>query len=152
MMSARRITQTVLWAAMMAVVPAAIGADPALGALRISIVGMRNDDGLVCAAIYNVPESFPKAGKELSKTCGRILKGQALIAFGDLLPGEYAAYAFHDEDRDRALKTNWIGMPKEGVGASRGAKGFMGPPKFGDAKVEVAPGAAVAVRIALKYL
>ena len=33
--------------------------------------------------------------------------------------------------------SNWIGMPKEGVGASRNAKGVMGPPSWDDAKFAI---------------
>jgi uncharacterized protein (DUF2141 family) len=33
-----------------------------------------------------------------------------------------------------------VGLPKEGYGASRDAKGFMGPPKFEDASFELKEG------------
>jgi uncharacterized protein (DUF2141 family) len=38
-----------------------------------------------------------------------------------------------DENSNGKLDTNFIGMPREGAGASNDAKGHMGPPKFGAA-------------------
>jgi len=36
----------------------------------------------------------------------------------------------HDENSNGKMDTNFIGMPREGVGASNNAKGHMGPLKF----------------------
>ena len=53
--------------------------------------------------------------------------------------GTYGVMLIDDEDNDNKLDTNWLGMPSEGIGASRGAAGgpFGGPP-WGDAKFEFA--------------
>ncbi len=40
------------------------------------------------------------------------------VNFAGIAPGRYAVTAQHDEDGDGKLKTNFIGMPKEGVGIS----------------------------------
>ena len=46
------------------------------------------------------------------------------------------AFILHDEDENDKMKTNWVGMPKEGCGASNGASGGpSGGPSWGDAKV-----------------
>jgi uncharacterized protein (DUF2141 family) len=142
---------TGLLAALLAAGGARTG-EPAAGALAVAVAGARSDAGQICAALYDAADAFPKAGKHRRLACAPIAKGGAVIVFPKLAPGDYAVYAFHDEDSDRTLKTNWIGMPKEGVGTSRGAKGFMGPPKFDDAKLAVAAGAPTRIRIALKYL
>jgi uncharacterized protein (DUF2141 family) len=140
-----------VWAALL--VAAAAHADgPTSGSLAVTVVGVRSDVGQACVALYDSADAFPKAGRERKSSCAAISGGRAVVAFADLPPGDYAVCAFHDEDGDRALKTNWIGMPKEGVGTSRGAKGFMGPPKFDDAKIAVKAGAPTEIRISLKYL
>ena len=41
-----------------------------------------------------------------------------------------ATYANLDENSSDKLETNFMGMPREGLGASNGAKGHFGPPKF----------------------
>jgi uncharacterized protein (DUF2141 family) len=122
------------------------------GRVSIEITGLRSGEGRACAALYDDADSFPKAGEARKTVCASIAEGKASISFPGLAAGKYAVYAFHDEDADGVLKTNWIGMPKEGIGVSRGAKGFMGPPKFEDAAFDVAAGATISIRISLKYL
>jgi uncharacterized protein (DUF2141 family) len=46
----------------------------------------------------------------------------------------YAAAAFHDENSDKKVNSNFIGIPKEGIGVSNNVKGRFGPLKFDDAK------------------
>ena len=58
---------------------------------------------------------------------------------------------FHDEDNNKQLNTNFVGMPKEGIGVSRNAKGHFGPPKYEDAKFELNK-AGESMVISLKYL
>jgi uncharacterized protein (DUF2141 family) len=125
---------------------------PATGAIAVTVVGARSDAGQICVALYDSADAFPKADRRRKLSCAAITSGRAVVVFAGLAPGDYAVYAFHDEDGDRTLETNWIGMPKEGVGTSRGAKGFMGPPKFDDAKLAVKAGPPAAIRISLKYL
>jgi len=54
-----------------------------------------------------------------------IVDGQAAGSFTDVPHGEYALWACHDEDEDGELDTNFIGMPKEGVGVSGPKPKFM---------------------------
>jgi hypothetical protein len=42
----------------------------------------------------------------------------------------YAISVFHGENSNGKLDTNFLGMPRGGMGASNGAKGHFGPPKF----------------------
>ena len=52
-----------------------------------------------------------------------------IITIENLSPGKYAFKYFHDENSNKELDTNWMGMPKEGFGFSNNAKGKFGPPK-----------------------
>ncbi|MBC8009694.1 MAG: DUF2141 domain-containing protein [Burkholderiales bacterium] len=61
----------------------------------------------------------------------------AKAQFLDLAPGSYALAAVHDENESGEMDTNWIGMPREGMGFSRDPKSFLGPPKFKDSVLEV---------------
>jgi uncharacterized protein (DUF2141 family) len=51
---------------------------------------------------------------------------------GVLPPGRYAVSVYLDENGNRKLDTNWLGMPKEAVGVSNNPRGRMGPPRFED--------------------
>lgn len=107
------------------------------GTLIIEIGSLRNNDGQVAISIHNGEEGYP-GGEEtmVQAKYASIKDGKAIAEFKDLPYGEYAISAFHDEDKNEKLDTNWIGIPKEGTGASNNAKGKMGPPKYEDAKFE----------------
>lgn len=108
-----------------------------IGTLIVEIESCRNDDGVVAVALHSGEEGFPGAEENMVQgATAKIVNGIATVEFKDLAFGEYAISAFHDENANDELDTNWIGIPKEGVGASNNAKGRMGPPKYKDAKFQ----------------
>jgi uncharacterized protein (DUF2141 family) len=62
-----------------------------------------------------------------------------------------AISAFQDENSNGKLDRNFMGMPKEGVGASIDAKGSFGPPKFADVRLSY-KGGLQQLTIHLRYL
>ena len=66
---------------------------------------------------------------------------KAVCLFRDIAPGTYGLSAFHDENNNGKLDTNFIGLPTEDYCASRDARGTFGPPKFADAKFKYSGGA-----------
>ena len=152
-MNRHPITLTVAISVIIAVPAHRATADEAtsLGTLTVKIVDLQGTRGNVCVALYNDVDTFPDKGKHYRLRCSAIKDGESYVAFKNLPPGSYAAYAFHDVDTNRKLKTNLFGMPKEGVGASRGAKRVIGPPRFKDAKFEVGP-ENVLIQIGIEYL
>ncbi len=105
------------------------------GRLRIKVEGIRNNNGLIGISIYNSSSGFPNDQSKSLKTEFVTIKNNTVeITVDSLTQGYYAISAFHDENSNRKMETNWIGIPKEGVGVSNNAKGSFGPPKFNDAK------------------
>jgi len=129
-----------------------VAEDSPTASLSVSISGLRSSRGQVCVALFNSDRGFPAERKNAYReSCGRVENKKSFVKFQNIPQGEYAAFAFHDEDSDRKLKSNWIGMPKEGVGASRNAKGVMGPPSWDDAKFAIS-GPEHRIAIKLTYL
>jgi uncharacterized protein (DUF2141 family) len=58
----------------------------------------------------------------------------ALCVFRGIPEGVYGLSAFHDENENGKLDTNFLGMPTEDYCASRNARGTFGPPSFEDAR------------------
>jgi uncharacterized protein (DUF2141 family) len=85
------------------------------------------------------------------KTKSKIENRQAVCVFSGVAPGDYAVSVFHDENANGTLDRNFIGMPKEGVGASNDAAGKLGPPRFEDARFSY-KGGQQTLTIHLKYL
>lgn len=107
------------------------------GTLIIEIGSLRNNDGQVVISIHNGEEGYPGGEETMVQAKYATIKdGKAIAEFSNLPFGEYAISAYHDENKNEELDTNWIGIPKEGTGASNNAKGKMGPPKYKDAKFD----------------
>jgi uncharacterized protein (DUF2141 family) len=60
----------------------------------------------------------------------------ALCRFEKIAAGVYGLSAFHDQNSNGKLDTNFVGMPIEDYGASNNARNLFGPPSFEDAKFE----------------
>ncbi len=55
------------------------------------------------------------------------------VSFEDIKPGTYAINVFHDENSNKKMETNFIGIPVEGYGFSNNPRLF-GPPTFNKTK------------------
>jgi uncharacterized protein (DUF2141 family) len=119
-----------------------VPATPApVASLTVEITGLKDDVGTVHASLYASADGFPtRPAKALRQADAPISGGAARIVFPGLPPGGYAVAAYHDENGNGKLDTGFLGIPTEGLGASNDAKGFMGPPGFDDARVEVRAG------------
>ena len=120
--------------------------------IHVEISGLRNDKGQVLCALFSSAEAFPKkADKAVARLTAKIAERQATCDFTGVAPGTYAVSVVHDENSNGKLDTNFIGMPREGVGASNDAKGHMGPPKFSAASFAYV-GGRLDLKIHVNYL
>ncbi len=101
----------------------------------IDFKGIKSNNGNLYIAIYNEEESFLK--NPIKGTIVKIEDKKASITLKDIPTGVYAISAFHDSNNNNKLDTNFLGIPKEPIGMSNGATGFMGAPKYRDAKFKV---------------
>jgi uncharacterized protein (DUF2141 family) len=102
--------------------------------IDVEITGLHSDKGQIRCALFASSDGFPKdSGKAVAHTSTTISGGHASCGFDGLAPGTYAISVFHDENGNGKLDTNFIGMPREGVGSSNNVKPHFGPPKFKDA-------------------
>jgi len=100
--------------------------------LTVNISGLNSSDGNLLVGIYNKKESFLK--KPIKRAIVKVESKKALVLFRNLPKGIYAVSFVHDENDNKKMDTNFIGIPKEDYGCSNNAIGFMGPPKYKDAK------------------
>lgn len=103
--------------------------------IHVTVV-TRNDQGKVFCAMWRGPQGYPTerqyaVGNAIDRT---IVNNRATCVFDDVSPGEYAIAVFHDENANNDLDRNFVGIPSEGTGASNDARGFMGPPRYEDAR------------------
>lgn len=120
--------------------------------ISVRVVGLRSEQGQVLLALFEKEAGFPgKMDPSVRQMRAAIKEKVAVSVFGKIGAGEYAVAVIHDENGDGVLERGIFGMPKEGVGASNNAKGFMGPPKFKDAKFRYS-GGKLSIEIKVTYL
>jgi uncharacterized protein (DUF2141 family) len=116
--------------------------------LTVDLAPLHSDRGRVVVALFNGAGGFPKKPGQACRRAATVIKrGNAKVRFRQLRPGTYAVSVFHDENNNGKLDRDWIGRPKEGIGASNDAKGSWGPPKFKDAKFKLASTKTIRIRI-----
>jgi uncharacterized protein (DUF2141 family) len=121
-------------------------------AIRAHIEGLHSDRGQAVCALFAAANNFPKRmDRAFARTAAHIISGRATCEFRRVPAGVYAVSVFHDENLNGRLDTNWLGIPREGVGASNNPKARMGPPKFTAAEFHYA-GASMDVEIIMHYL
>jgi uncharacterized protein (DUF2141 family) len=104
--------------------------------LTVDVSNLRNTSGCVFLSVYNTEDGFPDNPEKAIKK-GKLspIKAKSVTYFFDDLPaGSYAVSVFHDEDCNGEMKTNILGIPLEGSGASNDARGKFGPPRYKDAR------------------
>ena len=120
--------------------------------IHVEISGLRSGKGQMLCALFSSAEAFPtKADKAVARLTAKIAERQAVCDFTGVATGTYAVSVVHDENSNGKLDRNFIGMPREGVGASNDAKGHMGPPKFSAACFQY-KGGRLELKIHVNYL
>lgn len=103
--------------------------------ITVVIENLSSNKGDVYISLYNTEASF--LGKGFKSTQSKIEYNSCTIKFENVPNGVYAISFFHDENENKKMDTNFLGIPKEDYGCSNNARGFMGPPKWEDAKFKI---------------
>lgn len=101
----------------------------------VIISNFDNNKGKAYIALYNSEADFLHKGFEA--TSSKIENKSCTVTFKGIPNGVYAISMFHDENDNSKLDTVVFGIPKEDYGCSNNATGFMGPPKWEDAKFQI---------------
>ncbi|MBS0273131.1 MAG: DUF2141 domain-containing protein [Proteobacteria bacterium] len=125
-------------------------ADPTQVRLRVSVAGMRSDEGNITITIYPDDAAHFLDGKyKLARQSVPVKLPLTRACFAVAAPGFYAVALFHDENNNHHLDTNFLGIPTEGYGFSQNPKLFLGPPKLSQVRIAAHPGDnPVAIRMA----
>jgi uncharacterized protein (DUF2141 family) len=113
--------------------------------LTVNIAGLNSDNGSLLVGVYSTKENFLK--KPFKSDIIKIMNKKSLVIFKDIPKGAYAVSFVHDENNNKKMDTNFIGVPKEDFGCSNNATGFMGPPKYEDAKFQLTKNKTINIKI-----
>jgi uncharacterized protein (DUF2141 family) len=104
------------------------------GTLTIVFTGLESDEGTVKVAVANSEKNYKDHQNPFIGLTIPISNKKSIAVIDELPFGEYAVKAFHDEDGNDMLNTNFLGIPTEDYGFSNDARGMFGPPSWSDAK------------------
>ena len=118
--------------------PCALFAAPLFAAdIHLKVSGQKSDEGHYLVAVYRDAESFLDSKKAVREVKVTTAEGKAGFTLSDLAPGTYAIAVIQDKNDNGKLDTNFLGIPKEPLGASNNAPLRFGPPKFDLAKIDL---------------
>ncbi|WP_169570272.1 DUF2141 domain-containing protein [Sneathiella limimaris] len=95
--------------------------------IHIQVQGLRSADGDVRVTLFQAG-NFLKFDKVFRRAKTLASGAPVELVLKDLPEGDYSFSIAHDENANGELDKNFFGIPKEGVGVSNNAKGFLGPP------------------------
>ena len=120
--------------------------------VRVQITGIRNTNGDIGCGIFNSADGYPEETTKAYKYMRMASPGNSAICqFNDIPPGTYAIAVFHDENANGKLDKNFLGIPREGYGASNNVRPKMSAPAFKDAAFIVKAGGSTSLNIDMGY-
>jgi uncharacterized protein (DUF2141 family) len=120
--------------------PLAAAQSTGAATLIVHVTGARNAKGQIRAALFQSAHGFPGDPSQAIRTQAESIDPQTLstqIVFTGLPEGGYAVSVFQDENMNHKLDKNFVGIPREGYGASNNPKKKMGPPDFQETKFQL---------------
>jgi uncharacterized protein (DUF2141 family) len=117
------------------------------------ISNVRNDRGVCQVCLFNNAASFDgENGTPVQCVQAPVKNGNSEAQFENIAAGVYAVLVFHDANTNKKLDQNFIGIPKEGYGASRNKLPFAAAPSFDENKFTVPDKTTTTLRIKLRNL
>lgn len=117
---------------------------PSLGAqtkdvttLTVRVIGARNAKGKIGITLFQDAQGFPDdTSKAIRQQSVEIDPNtmSAQVTFKDVPQGTFAVSVLHDENGNGKMDKNFVGIPKEGYGASNNSKKKRRAPRFDEAK------------------
>ncbi len=125
----------------------------AQGKVEARISNFTNSKGVCRACLFNTAASFNgKEGQAVQCVQVPVNNQKAEVVFENIPAGNYAVSVFHDANNNNKLDVNFLGIPKEGYGASKNKLPFAAAPAFADNQFAVKPNTTIQLNIRLRNL
>ena len=99
--------------------------------VTVRIENIKNNKGVCQTCIFSSAASFEKM-EPLQCFKGSIQNKNSIVVFPDVPDGTYAVFVFHDVNNNNIMDKNFLGIPREGYGASLNKLPFAAAPKFSE--------------------
>lgn len=117
------------------------------------ISNIKNDKGVCRACLFNNPASFKgETGEPFKCVVVGVKNSTAQAVFNNVPSGTYAMFVFHDANSNNKMDVNFVGIPKEGYGASKNKLPFASAPAYNDNKFVVADKSIITLKVKMRNL
>jgi uncharacterized protein (DUF2141 family) len=123
------------------------------GTLTVRVTGARNTKGKIGVTLFQDARGFPDDPSKAFRQQAVEIDPKTMsaeVVFKDLPQGTFAASVLHDENGNGKMDKNFVGIPKEGYGASNNPKKKKRAPTFDEAKFSL-NSAVQSIEITLIY-
>jgi uncharacterized protein (DUF2141 family) len=106
----------------------------------VNVTGLRNAKGKVDALLFVSPNGFPEDDSKAFDKDEVSIDPETMsaqIVFKDVPRGSAAVTVLHDENMNRKIDKNFLGIPKEGYGTSNNPRKAMHNPRWSEASFPV---------------
>jgi uncharacterized protein (DUF2141 family) len=104
------------------------------GTLKVIVNESGNDMGVIQIALCDTREDYEQEDHAFRTATAPIRNHKTVAVFDSLPYGEYAIKVYHDENENKELDTDFLGIPTEAYGFSNNVRGIFGPADWDDAK------------------
>jgi len=104
--------------------------------IEIEVVGLNSTQGQLMISINRGPEGWPEENFIEQRFISDFTAPNFTIVFKNMPYGNYAVAVLHDKDKNGAMTSNFIGIPKEAFGFTRDYNVIFKVPKYNEANFE----------------
>ena len=118
--------------------------------LTVRVVDLRNRKGQVRLGVFDRARGFPTERNGALLWQSAPAGGENCSFAVELPPGRYAVVVLHDENGNKKVDRNFVGVPKEGYGVTNNPKPAMRAATYREAAFDLPPEGAE-VRVSIQY-
>lgn len=101
--------------------------------MHINVQGCTEAKGSILVAVYGSAEAFASSDPKAASATFRMAAGKGILSHEFTLPeGTYAVMIVQDVNGNHKVDKNWLGVPTEPIGVSRGFKSKLRKPTFAE--------------------
>ena len=117
------------------------------------ITNFENNKGVCRACLFNNAAAFNGEGGQPFRCVQTSISNRSVQAvFDDLPDGTYALMVLHDANSNHKMDKNFLGIPKEGYGASKNKLPFAAAPTFHENKFTISNNSTIRLQVRLRNL
>ncbi|MEJ7679269.1 MAG: DUF2141 domain-containing protein [Segetibacter sp.] len=104
----------------------------------LEVSNFKNNNGVCRACLFNSPAAYEGRNSKPFQCISAFVTGHnARMEFNNILSGTYAVFVYHDVNNNNKMDKNFLGIPKEGYGASKNKLPYASAPTFNENKFTV---------------